>query len=442
MRWDKGPSFGIVGEKEEGDLFVKISTQIKNISVITCIRIVAYSATPITLLAIAMIYYQVKSFIVIPTFVISVIWMAFWTVIAISTVKRSVNQMINTLKIVAQGKLDIEIDTSLNNEFGKMNQSLWETLLNFKKMLEVIQKKSDVVNDLSHALNTLSEQMNESSDNVANTMQEIVNGTTSQENELRNIQKVVSDLGSMINSAVKTLEDTNAKTDTMQSKAFKSNKDFIIMSDSIKAINQSFKEMSLRIENFGDNVLKIGEMINIINAISEQTNLLALNAAIEAARVGEAGKGFAVVADEIRKLAVQTNSSAVQINQLLKNISNESKEIILKSEDVNNNLSAQIVVIDGSLNSFKEIIHNVQGIIPDIRGLDETMTKISEEKNSIINSLDISYLAAQQVASSSQEIAAAAQELSASSEEVSNTAKVLDQLSNELNKETSAFIIN
>jgi len=69
------------------------------------------------------------------------------------------------------------------------------------------------------------------------------------------------------------------------------------------------------------------------------------------------------------------------------------------------------------------------------------MTKINEEKNSIINSLDISYLAAQQVASSSQEIAAAAQELSASSEEVSNTSKVLDQLSNELNKETSAFVI-
>ena len=47
---------------------------------------------------------------------------------------------------------------------------------------------------------------------------------------------------------------------------------------------------------------KIGEVVELINAIAGQTNLLALNATIEAARAGDAGKGFAVVAGEVKSL--------------------------------------------------------------------------------------------------------------------------------------------
>ena len=75
---------------------------------------------------------------------------------------------------------------------------------------------------------------------------------------------------------------------------------------------------------------EVGQIIEIITAISDQINLLALNAAIEAARAGEAGKGFSVVADEVRKLAEQSASSAHQISTLVREIQNDSQEIPLR----------------------------------------------------------------------------------------------------------------
>jgi methyl-accepting chemotaxis protein len=58
---------------------------------------------------------------------------------------------------------------------------------------------------------------------------------------------------------------------------------------------------------------KIGNIVQLIQAVATQTNLLALNATIEAARAGDAGKGFAVVASEVKALATQTAQATEQI---------------------------------------------------------------------------------------------------------------------------------
>ncbi len=62
---------------------------------------------------------------------------------------------------------------------------------------------------------------------------------------------------------------------------------------------------------------KVAEVAQTIEAIARQTNLLALNATIEAARAGELGKGFAVVAGEVKQLSGRTSQATKEIAALV-----------------------------------------------------------------------------------------------------------------------------
>lgn len=97
---------------------------------------------------------------------------------------------------------------------------------------------------------------------------------------------------------------------------------------------------------------RIGDAVQLINAIAMQTNLLALNATIEAARAGEAGKGFAVVAAEVKILAQETAKATDEIKTQVSEIQSATR----KSVDSISVIGETIQQLDGITSAIAESI--------------------------------------------------------------------------------------
>ena len=87
---------------------------------------------------------------------------------------------------------------------------------------------------------------------------------------------------------------------------------------------------------------RIGDIVQLINAIAGKTNMLALNATIEAARVGEAGRGFAIVAQEVKSLAMQTGKATEEITRQIADVQEASAGAV----DTVTSISATIAEIN------------------------------------------------------------------------------------------------
>ncbi len=101
------------------------------------------------------------------------------------------------------------------------------------------------------------------------------------------------------------------------------------------------------IHTLSDAADKIGEVVQLVQAIASQTNLLALNATIEAARAGEAGKGFAVVASEVKSLAHQTSKATDEITSHVASIQGITAETRGAIDGISKTLSEISAIMSG-----------------------------------------------------------------------------------------------
>ncbi len=314
-------------------------------------------------------------------------------------------------------------------------ESRTETLLSeLEKTMNAVNSGTSVLSsDISKCNDNLG-AVHEISGSMAAAIQEITKGVVGQTESVMHISSMMKEVDKKISEITDFTNHMEGVSTKASNVVLEASEKIGRMDKQMNNINIAVTKSHTTVQELNSNMDQINNFLSGITQIAEQTNLLALNAAIEAARAGESGRGFAVVADEVRQLAEQSASIVGEINQVINEIKNKTKNVL---DEVNKgNIASQEgeeVVKQVNQNfemvqtSFEDIGSCISDEINKIKNIAELFSQISTESESIAS-------IAEEHSASTEELMATTQEHNANIENIYNLMRNIKDSSDNLQK--------
>ncbi|ASW42316.1 methyl-accepting chemotaxis protein [Clostridium isatidis] len=383
--------------------------------------------------------------IIILSLIILIISLFIVTILASKSIVAPIITTSEYLNSLASGNLTFRIDNyTLNrkDEFGIMANSLLESKISLRKIIEKVQTSANKALSQSDSLAAVSEEISSSSDNVTTAIQEISLGISNQTEGLMKISNLTNDFSKALGNIINSIKEVNIKINEIGQMVTNNKTQMDNLESYINYTKEEFNLYKEKISEFAKRFSKISEMCNLINSIASKTNLLALNAAIEATRAGEHGKGFAIVSEEIRKLAEESKISSKNINILVTELTKDSKSMIDNSIILDEKLAEEINIVAKTVNCFNHIFEAINLITPKINDISLNSVAIDNNKNEIVNKIEEAASVSEEISAASEQILSLSEELNAATNDVSLTAQELKEMNDTLIKLLSTFTLS
>ena len=232
---------------------------------------------------------------------------------------------------ISRGDLTAEIDIENGRRFPDetvdLARSVDVMLQKLRELADHIQRAADDVAQSSRDVATSSQSVNSTSHALGASMEGVSSGAAQQQKDVEQIRTRIHEIADSLRANADAARRASALTSEASQRATAGVDVSRLSQAKMQSLFERIEQAGHRVESFEGKIHSVHRVTEMISSVVEKTHLLSLNASIEAARAGDAGRGFSVVAEEIRKLAESAGSSAEQIEDLIRELEEESKRI-------------------------------------------------------------------------------------------------------------------
>lgn len=179
-------------------------------------------------------------------------------------------------------------------------------------------------------------------------------------NEVIGVTKVATDITERqgdLSCVVDDLQKTAQALNIRSSAGIEQSQELL---NSMNRIVESSTTNTTTLINLQEQALEIQGIVQTIRKIASQTHMLALNAAIEATHAGEFGRGFNVVAREVRKLSSMVQDSIIEVKKSVDSMSLEVQKISNGTDDVRQSVQQGEEQVNTAMKAFTDIAYSAQ----------------------------------------------------------------------------------